>query len=144
MISEREEINQALYKLLFAIDEKDISRFESMLSGKDSIFDLDGWKIQGAFKISQLLKGHLKPLNTTHLALNTIIDFNDSIAIVSLYGLNQHYHAGTGLDDEKPKFLAMSRNQIHFVKVNGSWKAKIWTLNLKWSQGDRSAVMQRR
>lgn len=137
--SEQEEIKQVIYKLLLTIDEKDEAGFEAILTGEDTVFNLDGWKTESASKISKVLKDQLEPLQTTHFAHNTIVDIQESTAIASFYGLNQHYLIGTGPEGNYTnKLLAASRNEIHLVKVDGNWKAKVWNFSLKWRQGNTS------
>lgn len=142
--TEREQIVDAIYRILAGIDTNDIKLYESGWASRESaVFDFNGTVMTGLDAIHEGIFKKVGPLTTTHFVTNTRIDAVEGAkeAKVSCNAMAQHYRPSPEIDPKAERLLSGSMYFCDVVKGNdGVWRVSRWTMKLLWMEGDLSIV----
>jgi hypothetical protein len=145
-LSDREAINDTVYRALLGFDHNDVPLFNSaFISAQENmLFSINEREIHGLAAVRSQLLDFVGPMDTTHMISNVRIELKDGAenAKLNCYALAQHCPPGTGRDGAGKKYLAASEYWVDVVKEGGEWRIEKWVMKVIWTQGDVE-VMQR-
>lgn len=145
LITEREAVADALYRVVSAFDDNDVSLFNSAMC-EDAVFKMGDHVVNGREAMKTQFLDFVGPKDTTHMISNVRVDLKPGAKTASLsaYALAQHCPPGQGCDPSSPYYLSGSRYSLNVVKdeKENLWKVKDWNMKITWLQGDASVLLR--
>lgn len=136
----KEDVTDALHKVVWAIDTNDRDLWKSVWSKAPDVFmEIAGYKIVGAGSLEREVFDSVGPLDTQHLISGILIRFNETVtgAVVTANALNQHYPPGMGLSGISRWSFVGSRYRLEMVLEDSEWRIRSWVLSIVWRHGDK-------
>lgn len=141
--SDREAINDAIYRAVTGIDSNDADLFDSAITDS-ARFDLNGKTMQGREAVHARMFGPVSALDTTHLVTNIRVHVGEggSAASATASALAQHYRGGQGAESAASRYMAGVLYWVDLVKdgEDGLWRAEHWKIRTVWGRGDRGVM----
>lgn len=138
-LSDREEIADALYRVLLAFDHNDADLFRSAMATtvEPSMTIGDRPTMTGTETIVSQGVNLVGPLDTQHLVSGIRIDIrpDGKSAFLTCNAQNQHRRPKEGLSPEAENLLSGSLYEMEYVKEDGGWKIAKWDLKIIYLQG---------
>lgn len=142
-LSDREAINDAIYRAAIGLDTDDVDLFDSAFTD-DGTFELNGRVIEGREAVHSQMFDFISKLDTTHLITNTRINVDEggSTASATASAIAQHYRGGQGQDPAASRFLSGGMYWLDLVKdeKEGLWRVNNWKLKSVWGEGDMGVM----
>lgn len=142
-LSDREAINDAIYRAVVGLDTNDVDLFDSAFTDGGS-FDLNGRVMEGREAVHSQMFDFISKLDTMHFVTNTRVNIDEggSTASATASAIAQHYRGGQGRDPAASRFMSGVLYWLDLVKdgKDGLWRVKHWKGRSVWGEGDMGVM----
>ncbi|GAV56425.1 hypothetical protein ZYGR_0BQ00130 [Zygosaccharomyces rouxii] len=140
-LSDREAIEDVIYRCMLSVDAADEKLFDSSLLPNATI-EFNGSEVSGIQNIRRALFEKISKLDCTHHVSNIRINSSGNTASVTASVLAQHYREGEGNISNTQSLLSGGLNFFEVAKddIDDLWRVKSWKVKTIWSEGDPTIV----